>query len=481
MKNFIPIALVFLLHSSFSICSFANTKIDTIKDGLKIERIELDDKDKLIKFHCSFSGNSTIFQNPEVVSAIEITNTKGGTDTLELIVNNANFQEVDTLVLTAQAPLKDAIYSLECRTFIIKIKDNDLIYKANKKAIFGSSTRIIDMRSYSKIDKLNMLTKSAIITFGSLLLFIIIVPVYRKYLFKKNHINTFGNLKGVNKQERDPFTYEHFKDEDKIVTLDKEILLLETWKTLFENDDVKSAEEYHYLFEQYESDHFFHPKSKFIHTLNNAWFGLLSAFLTFIAIKFIPINQQLIIDQISFIDHNIQISTALVSQFILGLLFGVIFFTITSINNIFKNKSEYGFLYFSKCLFLGLFFVPIIFMQEVFLSTSISNIVGSLLGWIFIGLSLGVATAFSLKQNLTSGLIKGIIMGILTFCFHLLFIKLIQNHISNPDVALFLTLSFFAIFINTNFIKSTSNENIEHKIANKTVIKREPTKELVHS
>lgn len=451
IKYLWPLLLLMFIHSTLN----AQFNIDAIK--MKADRNQLE-------FVCQFEN---LIDSNSTVNNInfEIWSTKNGIDTFELIVLNSELKNENELSLTAQAPLQDAIYGSEARNFTINYTNEELGLTAAKTAVLGNITQVFDLRSYTNFDQ-SKTTK--LIGFCSIALLLILmgsIPLHYKYFFKKQNIKKYKEIKDEFEVERDPFTYELFQDEHDVVVIDKQVLLLETWKAFQENDEVKNSEDYVYLFQKKENGHFFKPQSTAYQYLNNFWFGFSGACLACIIFQLL-IKADLTFLQnylADFFDTDQQISTVLMQQLCLGIAFGSSFFALLTIAVLPWKIIEQPTMFILKNIVVGLLVCPLVFFEAVFVSSYFNHFINVFIGWLFLGLNLGILSAYLSNTNWKRGLLKGVALGILSAILHIIFYFAVEAAIINTHIALFLNLAIFGGLLAMGLFKTSTNQSAEIK------------------
>jgi len=346
----------------------------------------------------------------------------------------------------------DAIYTSEKRTFVVEYNNGDLKVKAERSAVLSSFIQVLDLRPYTFINTYQTGKNSLLLCLLLLCLLMISMPIHYKFFFKKNNIKKYRFVKDDYLQQTiDPYTYETFQDEHDIVVIDDKILLLETWKTLLENEEVKNNPDYAYLFHKKEKGIFFKPTSTTYQYLHNAWFGMLSACATLLLVQLL---QQFQWDSLTNFFANIfdaesQLSGILKETIVFGACFGLCFYTITALSvlpwKIFKNPLLHVF----KNALAGTIFYVLIFFEATLLGIylNVNHFINAMIAWLFVGLNTGILTAYLTQNCWKKGIQKGLLTGFVAFVTYLVCFQLVQLELLKAAMACFFNLAIFAALL----------------------------------
>lgn len=436
---------------------------------LSIEQIKMQPENNKIEIQCVFDGiaDSLITENSYnyTIQSFEL-----HSDTSELVVLSVNKKTANKTTLIAQAALTDAIYNSEERTFIVEYTKEGINAMAKRKAILGSFSQLYDLRPYTFTDTYKTGKNSLLLCLLLLVLLIASISVHYKFCFKKNNLKKYKSIKDqFPALTTDPYTYEVFQDEHDVVLINDEILLLETWKTLSENDEVNNNPDYAHLFHKKEKGHFFKPSSTLYQYLHNSWFAMLSACIAFLLFQFL---QHLAVELptdflVSFFDAERQMSNLLETQIILGACFGLCLYTITALAVLPWKISQNPVFHVSKNILIGTFCAAIIFLEATLLGIylNVNHIINALIAWLFMGVNMGVLTAFLTQNFWVKGVKKGMMAGLSAFAIYILCFQLIRLEFLNVEMACFLNLAIFSALLiggsyQTKDINSAANESL---------------------
>lgn len=426
---------------------------------LNIEQIEVKPTKNKIEIQCSFNDvvDSLITENG-INYTIKSFNSHS--DTCELAVLSINKKTESNFTLTVQAALTDAIYTSEERTFIVEYANEAISLTAERKAVLGSFIQLYDLRPYTFTNTYKTGKKSLLLCLFLLVLLIVSIPIHHKFFFKKNNVKKYKSIKAQFPELTiDPYTYEVFQDEHDVVLIEGKILLLETWKTLSENEEIKNKQDYIYLFHKKEKGSFFNPSSTLYQYLHNGWFGMLSACIALLLFTFL---QHLTLETpLNFLPDyfNVerQMTKLLEVQIILGACFGLCLYTISSLAVLPWNFSQNPVLHVLKNTLkntltntlAGTFCVALIFLEATLLGIylNVNHLVNVLIAWLFIGLNMGILTAFLTKNYWIKGVKKGLVAGLTAFAIYSLCFQLIKTELLGVEIACFLNLATFSALL----------------------------------
>jgi len=421
---------------------------------LNIEQIKVQSENNKIEIQCVFDGieDSLITENGYDYT---IQSFEPHSDTSELVVLSVNKKTANKITLTAQAALTDAIYNSEERTFIVEYTKEGINAIAKRKTILGSFSQLYDLRPYTFTNTYKTGKNSLLFCLLLLVLLMASISVHYKFCFKKNNLKKYKSIKDqFPALTTDPYTYEVFQDEHDVVLINDEILLLETWKTLSENDEVN----------------FFKPSSTLYQYLHNSWFAMLSACIAFLLFQFL---QHLAVELptdflVSFFDAERQMSNLLETQIILGACFGLCLYTITALAVLPWKISQNPVLHVLKNILIGTFCATIIFLEATLLGIylNVNHIINALIAWLFIGVNMGVLTAFLTQNFWVKGVQKGVMAGLSAFAIYILCFQLIKVEFLNVEMASFLNLAIFSALLiggsyQTKDINSVANKSLQ--------------------
>ncbi len=426
---------------------------------MQIDKVNLLPTENQISLICSFHHSDTITVAENTIN-YSIWSVKNAGDTANLIVLSADLIAENKLELRAQAALSDAIYRSEQRNFIVAYNQDEQSYKATRKVNLVGFFQMIDLRPYT-FTLTSKVGKKAVYSCLLILLFLIIsIPVHYKFFFKKNNLRKFKDIKDDLKLEsnsdeksatepHDPYTYEPFQDEHEVVLIEDKILLLETWKTLSENEEVKNDPAYAYLFSKEESGHFFKPATKLYQYLNNAWFGFLSGTLAYLLFQVSStINLSGIEKYLSniFNTHQ-QLSGLLTDAILLGTCFGFCFFTLTSTAVLSWKIVQHPVLHILKNSLIGTILTVLIFFEATLIGSYFQPWFNVCIAWLFMGLNFGLLIAFLNKKHWKKGIQKGLLAGGVSILLYVIMYYLIALAHFNATSCFVFNISLFASFL----------------------------------
>jgi len=423
---------------------------------LDILKIALKPTENQVAITCQFHPLDSIKPSEKIID-YSIKCIKNSKDTANLVVLSTELITESTIQLLAQATLNDAIYISELRDFIVEHRLSGNTYTAQRKAILNGFFQILDLRPYTSTHK-SKVGKQAILFCLFILLFLMMsIPLHYKFFFKRNNLKKYKEVKDVFesndesndskdvKELCDPYTYETFQDEHDVVVIEDKILLLETWKTLFENDELKNNKDFAYLFSKKENGNFFKPSSKLYQYLHNAWFGFLSGTLAFLLFQLLSNTNLSIIEKylVNIFDANVQISSLLINATLLGTCFGSCFFTINTLAVIPWKIFSKPLLQVLKNTLIGTILSALIFFEAALISTYFQPVFNVAVAWLFMGLNFGLLIAFLNRKHWKNGLMKGLLAGGIGFATYLFGYYLISYLLFNDALIFVWNLSFF--------------------------------------
>ena len=112
-----------------------------------------------------------------------------------------------------------------------------------------------------------------------LLALYLVIPIYNRYVFKKNHVFKYQDIKQAKRTRKDPLTMEEFECDNDIVVFGEKMMLLDTWKYMRNRDDIETAKDFGEFFQDnVEGNIFTHSNSPFNWAFLAFFSGLAAVF-----------------------------------------------------------------------------------------------------------------------------------------------------------------------------------------------------------
>ena len=232
---------------------------------------------------------------------------------------NISQQENITLSLKlAPSHVKPDAYILgpEKREVVLKLHNGSEFTKQLQSRLFPIR---LNLSSNNKLEKKEQLKKSVLLGVFILLLCYVFIPVYKKYLFKKNHIFSFGDIQKPNvKVSRDPVTRQEFQCTDMVVKVDEQMMSLETWKMLKKMDNPELNHDYKDFFKGKTGDSLFSQYQTKFKPLFWFFFSFLGLFIAWGIYSFVAYFNEALLNQL---DNNFHFDLPFLSSIPLAKLF----------------------------------------------------------------------------------------------------------------------------------------------------------------
>lgn len=343
------------------------------------------------------------------------------------------------------------LFGNENREYKVKYIGEDKAFSVRKSIVFNSSIDQDDIRSSDILDvnfRETLIYGIGIIG-GMLLLFWGAIPLYKRFLFKRNHVKKYKNIKRKGVTTLDPLTMQQIGDEEDVVAIGDKVMLLETWKYLRENDQGATAKDHSEFFSGLVSGNFFNQRGIF-QRLNWLWFGALGGFLAWGANLILSkVNFDFYMDflRTTFDSSAKQISGALYSGTLAGLSLGFGICTMLAIVDELGQSRKFQFDRILKKSAIGILIaLPVFFIESLITSTILNEYkyLGGLIGWTIFGTAIGFVSTFFSSIEKKSGLIGGFISGVLAY--HLYFSMQLTPQIIDIVNASFVQMISFVFY-----------------------------------
>ena len=354
--------------------------------------------------------------------------------------------EVSMMDISKLARQKDGTYSRKSEfDFVITAKPN--IKKGDTRVISNEALEIICGYRHLKSNKIHSIKVSGnptmpleskvlypttythsiwvqlLVITGLLLLTIValylIIPIVNRYLFKKEHVFKYQDIKQAKVSKKDPLTLEEFSCDDDIVVFGEKMMLLDTWKLMNKKEDMEQAKDFGEFFTTNLEGTLFEQ-----HASHFKW-----AFLSFFSVLFVLIHylmftlirnytpDVLVHDladrfHLPVVADHFSIGTFCITLILVGL--GVFYF---------QNKLEHRAYWDLKTIAVPIIFVGLIVpMLYVLISSSLGVARGSEVYLLELVWSLLIAVSIGLVINKPSGYllmkwILGVVSGALIIFF----------------------------------------------------------------
>lgn len=243
----------------------------------------------------------------------------------------------------------------------------------------------------------------------------LVIPIYNRYVFKKNHVFKYQDIKQAKRTRKDPLTMEEFGCDNDIVVFGEKMMLLETWKYMRNRDDIETAKDYGEFFQDnIEGNIFTHSNSPFNWAFLAFFSGLAALFLYLIyhiTILFTSTKDVLaLLEGLGMRASQSEYQTFLVSAFATLIGLGVFYF-----QNKLSDHSYWNIKDVWIPLTFGVMLVPLILLN---LSSSVlgNGIIGDAVWSLLFATSMALAMRkFPVKEALkyVPSIISGSIMYLL--------------------------------------------------------------------
>ncbi len=204
----------------------------------------------------------------------------------------------------------------EKREIVLKFHNGSQSSKQLQSRLFPIR---LNLSSNNKLEKKEHLMKSLLL--GGIILFLcyVFIPLYKRYLFKKNHIFSFGDIQKPNvKVSRDPVTRQEFQCTDMVVKVDEQMMSLETWKMLKKMDNPELNHDYKAFFKGKTGDSLFGQYQTEFKPLFWFFFSFLGFFITWGLYSFIEYFNENLLNEL---DNNFHFDLPFFSSIPLAKLF----------------------------------------------------------------------------------------------------------------------------------------------------------------
>lgn len=206
----------------------------------------------------------------------------------------------DFTIIARPQLLKDQHYTLaNDPVHIICQYDNqktDRTYSVQSKTVGATAARPVVYYGINagSAGWLKVLLGLGLLAFVMLSLYLVI-PVYNRYVFKKNHVFKYQDIKQAKRTRKDPLTLEEFQCDNDIVVFGEKMMLLDTWKYMRDRDDIETAKDYSEFFQDNIEGNIFSHNSGQFYWSYLAFFAATAALLVYGAYQ----SALLLIDHIS--------------------------------------------------------------------------------------------------------------------------------------------------------------------------------------
>ncbi len=243
-----------------------------------IENVYADTAQKLIRIHCvvpETAKTDTVNTTPR----IQVTIKKEGMVFPDVYIKKIDTLSDNTMIISVQTPLKDALYGVKKREITVQLKTLEGKAVATKKVVLGTTTRTLDLRAYAAFKPLCGLINGSLLFLGISGFFILLIPLIKKYNFKRHIIKKYKEITAEDKAYLDPFTFEVIDEKDDVVWMENKLILLRSWKRLNALKPEGHMGKFDTFFKEKEKSTLFKPVTQTDRKINRIWFGMLGAYI----------------------------------------------------------------------------------------------------------------------------------------------------------------------------------------------------------
>ena len=462
---------VFLFFMFFSSIALAGIKESAVKRGqqlVAIDRIYIDEPENEIRITVLFSDKiwTQKLQNKE--TNLSLTFKTKDTTYVDVPIKRTFQLSETSYLLSFQPPLEAALFKTEKYELVLQIEAFSSVYESRKAAILGSIPETFDLRPYTHTNTVHFFMSSFLLVFLLTLLLMGATPIYQKYLFKKNHIKKYATVKEEDTQVQDPFTFVPFQDSDKVVVVQKKIMLLTSWKTLEKLPESKPAQDHEEFFAEKREGTFFNPKTKSFKKINKAWYGLFGIFLGWVCYVFLADSLLLSFIKVFallFDSNSLQVSEVLGRNTMLGASI-CLFYSLSIILSGYYNDNPDA--PFKKLLKSFLWKFSMIFtaflVQALLCVFLIRNFyVAAVFSWIILGFGFAISESSS---NIKITVKRALLIGSMACCIYVLLTSSAMTTYIGSAIPFFvgiLVVHFLEIF--TKQLKINRKQRVQQSLS----------------
>jgi hypothetical protein len=342
-------------------------------------------------------------------------------------------------------PRKGEVYAGEPRNYLVTF-DNDK-YLASKRVILSRADAVwIPNPNYNSISEFQLFIIGLIFIAGLLGLLIFLVPIIVDFLFKKNHVRYYREVKRPGYTPKDPVMLTSFNDNDQVVKFGNRLMLYDTWKYI-KKEQQGDLSKYAEFFEHEVKGNFFSQNGIF-KRLNWLWFGTLGGLLAWcFGVLLTKVDTSFLLEffQSQFDTEGNEISYSLYGRIISGVAIGLGITTMLSIVEERGQSRKFSFQRVLLRVLIAIVITPIVFFIEGLLTTNFihSNYLGGLIGFSLFGIALGwIVTRFSSIETI-NGVKGGGAAGLIAFHIYYLLVFTPLRDFLNADISRILSLILF--------------------------------------
>ncbi|MEM9686182.1 MAG: hypothetical protein AAF934_04595 [Bacteroidota bacterium] len=391
--------------------------------SIAIDKIVADKQQHLINIQCTLFGKEQINALKTGNSDIQVSIRKKETTFNDAYIKHIDTLSENTLLLSVQPPLKDALYGMEKRDIIVQFKTKNETISTSKTAILGTATKRLDLRAYSTAPPSKYVTHGILLFLGISAASALALPILKKYNVKKHSIKKYKDITAEDKAELDPFTFEAMEEKDEVVTVNNNIILLRSWKRLKRVKEEDRSETFNIFFEKTEKSHLLKPITEVETKINRIWFGMTGAYIAwlfYLSVMHFDLNPLRTALSVVFNTPSKQYADVIYNDLLLALTLGMgIGIAFLTADRIYGNSGSLT----VKTLYRfasGLLILIGCFLLQALITIYLINnsFFGHLIAWICIG--IGLALSFGTRKDKKKNLITGSITGLVGFSGYML-------------------------------------------------------------
>ena len=414
-----------------------------IKPSASIEKISIDEAENSLKMLCSFADSAIVtkFQNDKTILRLDIQNGNYVSD--DVIITDEEILSPNSILLTIQPPLEASIFKTRKRDFILQLKAENKIIKASKTVVLGSAFKTFDLLPYAHTDIFQLLTNIAILFFIFSVILFLINPLHQKFKFKRDYVMKYLEMNKEDKSRTDPFTFVAISENDEVVNIDEEVMLLSSWKRLKKLPDSRPAREHSNFFDHMSSRSFFNPFAGEFSRTDRAWFGLfgiLVGWLLFSLFMYLDLGENILSTRL-FDTENLQVSSVIARDFLMGITLGLCYAVILALINRFRPERNFKIIQIVKITAIRTTYIAFAFLVQSLITVYLfqNPYINGFVAWCLVG----IAFVFPLdgKTDIVKKLGIGSGIGIISYCVFQLTTMSYLHDVWGTDLPLFFGLA----------------------------------------
>ncbi len=413
-KMSVWVLVLFALLPLYVVASSFSPPDSTDNRVASLDKIAADTQQKTLTLTCSFPQKEVWDSILAGKIKLHVAIRKKGRVYEDIYIKTKEPVAENTLVLTLQPPMKDALYGIEKQDFILYLKGNGWERKISKTAILGTATQRLDLRIYSVASPIRHIINSLLILIGLSALYGFAIFFNKKYHFKKDHIKKYKQITLEGKASVDPFTFESLEENNEVVFIEDKIMLLSSWKRLHALRPEKQVDSLELFFKETEKNNLFKPTTPWARKINRVWFGTIAGYIGWLLYTFLMKvdggNYRFAL--FSMLNtRSAQFSDVVYINSLLAIAIALPTFISFSIADHLYGSRRHSLIKLLYKLFLTIVIVAGSFILQSFLTIHLFNhqLTGSLIAWLCIGAGWGIAAGMRLSgKKIITVLIIGI-------------------------------------------------------------------------